>query len=66
MNLLSVEQLSKTYGEKVLFRDLGFGIGKGEKVALVARNGTGKSTLLRILAGKDVPDAGTVSVRKDT
>lgn len=66
MNLLSVEQLSKTYGEKVLFHDLGFGIGKGEKVALVARNGTGKSTLLRILAGKDVPDAGTISVRKDT
>jgi ATP-binding cassette subfamily F protein uup len=65
MNILSVEQLSKTYGEKVLFRELNFGIQKGEKVALVARNGTGKSTLLRILAGKDIADSGTVSSRKD-
>lgn len=66
MNLLSVEQLTKSYGDKILFRDLNFGIQKGEKVALVARNGTGKSTLLRILAGLDVADSGTIAVRKDT
>ncbi len=66
MNLLSVEQLSKSYGDKVLFKDLNFGIQKGEKIALVARNGTGKSTLLRILAGLEVADSGTVSLRKDS
>ncbi|MEY4594110.1 MAG: hypothetical protein RIQ47_520, partial [Bacteroidota bacterium] len=66
MNLISVEQLTKSYGDKLLFRDLNFGIQKGEKVALVARNGTGKSTLLRVLAGIDVADSGTISVRKDT
>ncbi|MFM9026948.1 MAG: ABC-F family ATP-binding cassette domain-containing protein, partial [Bacteroidota bacterium] len=65
MNLLSVENLSKSYCDKVLFRDVGFGIQRGEKVALVARNGSGKSTLLRILAGQDIPDEGNVSVRKD-
>ncbi|HRG59088.1 MAG TPA: ABC-F family ATP-binding cassette domain-containing protein [Bacteroidia bacterium] len=65
MNLLSVENLSKSYGEKQLFEDLSFGISQGEKVALVARNGTGKSTLLRILSGKDTADAGNVVFRKD-
>ena len=66
MNLLSVENLSKSYGDKLLFKDINFGIQKGEKVALVARNGTGKSTLLRILAGIEVADAGQCSLRKDS
>ncbi|HNP48370.1 MAG TPA: ABC-F family ATP-binding cassette domain-containing protein [Bacteroidia bacterium] len=65
MNLLSVENLSKSYGEKILFNGINFGISKGEKVALIARNGTGKTTLLRILAGQDLADSGEVTLRKD-
>jgi len=63
MNYLSVETLSKNYGEKTLFKDISFGLAKGDKVALIANNGTGKSTLLRILAGKDVADSGQFSFR---
>src|SRR3954465_12882668 len=65
MNLLSVEDLSKSYSEKRLFKDISFGIEQGQKVALVAKNGTGKSTLMKILAGQDVPDSGRVTLRKD-
>ncbi|MBK6445393.1 MAG: ABC-F family ATP-binding cassette domain-containing protein [Bacteroidetes bacterium] len=65
MNLLSVENLSKSYGEKILFDGISFGIAKGEKVALIARNGTGKTTLMRILAGQDNADSGDVTMRKD-
>lgn len=64
MNYLSAENLSKRYGERVLFEDLTFGLAKGDKTALVAGNGTGKSTLLRILAGKDTADTGNVVYRK--
>ena len=60
-NVLSVETLCKNYGEKSLFEDITFGIGEGQRVALVAKNGTGKSTLLRILCGTEVADAGTVT-----
>ncbi|GAB5539930.1 MAG: ABC-F family ATP-binding cassette domain-containing protein [Salibacteraceae bacterium] len=63
MNYLSAENLTKTYGERTLFADISFGLAKGDKVALIANNGTGKSTLLRILAGKDVADSGTFSFR---
>ncbi|MEM0999487.1 MAG: ABC-F family ATP-binding cassette domain-containing protein [Bacteroidota bacterium] len=63
MNYLSATGLAKSYGTKVLFEDLTFGVGKGQKIALVGRNGCGKSTLLRIFAGKDQPDAGEVSLR---
>lgn len=65
MNLLSVDQLSKSYGDKVLFEKLSFGILQGQKVALVAKNGSGKSTLLRIIAGSDTPDDGAVITRKE-
>lgn len=51
MNYLSLENITKTYGEKVLFQDLSLQISKGQKVALVAKNGTGKTTLLRVIAG---------------
>lgn len=60
VNYLSVENVSKSFGIKVLFEGLTFGISQGQKVALVARNGTGKSTLLNILTGKDTPDTGRV------
>ncbi len=65
MNYLSIENLSKMYGEKVLFSDLTFGLDKGDKVGLIARNGSGKTTLLKILAGQEVPDSGSVVFRKD-
>lgn len=65
MNILQAEHLSKSYGEKVLFDDISFGIEKGQKVALIARNGTGKSTLMRILAGLDSADSGRVTLRND-
>ncbi len=65
MNYLTVERLSKTYGEKLLFDDITFGLEKGQKSALIAKNGTGKSTLLNIIAGLEQPDAGQVVVRKD-
>lgn len=65
MNLLSVENVSKSYGLRVLFEGITFGLSQGDKVALVARNGAGKSSLLRIISGKDVPDTGIVSMRKD-
>jgi len=63
MNYLSAENVSKSYGEKVLFSNISFGLSKGEKVALVANNGAGKSTLLRILCDKDSGDTGAVSLR---
>lgn len=63
MTYLSTENLSKKYGLKLLFEDLTFGISKGDKTALIAQNGVGKSTLLKILAGKEAPDSGEVMVR---
>lgn len=65
LNYLLVEQLSKSYGEKELFSDITFGIDQGSKVALIARNGAGKSSLLNIISGKDLPDSGSVTFRKD-
>lgn len=65
MNLLSVENLSKTYGERVLFKSISFGLAEGDKVALVAANGTGKTTLLNILAKRIAPDNGRVVFRND-
>ncbi len=63
MNYLSIETLSKSYGDKTLFKDISFGIQKGEKVALVAKNGSGKSTLMRILMGYEIADSGEFSFR---
>lgn len=65
MNILSVENISKSYGLKVLFEGITFGLSEGDKVALVARNGAGKSSLLRIISGQDNPDTGIVSFRRD-
>ena len=66
MNLVSVEGISKAYGEKVLFEPISFGINKDQKIALIAKNGSGKTSILKILAGTDTPDQGAVNCRKDT
>ena len=65
MNFLSVEQLTKSYGERLLFSDLTFGIEQGQKAAIVAKNGAGKSTLLRCLLGLEPVDSGIVTFRKE-
>ncbi len=65
MNYLTVENLTKTYGEKLLFENITFGIERGQKTALIARNGTGKTTLLNIIAGREFPDSGKVILRND-
>ncbi|MCI7575948.1 MAG: ABC-F family ATP-binding cassette domain-containing protein [Bacteroidales bacterium] len=62
---LQADQLTKSVGDKVLFRNLSFGIAEGQRVALVARNGAGKSTLLDILTGNGEADSGTITFRKD-
>ena len=60
MNLLTIEHLTKSYTERLLFDDTAFSINEGEKVGLIGINGTGKSTLLRIAAGLEEPDEGSV------
>src|SRR5690554_5229865 len=65
MNYLSVENISKSYGERVLFKDLSFGINKDQKIAFVAKNGTGKTSILKIITGEDMPDSGQVIIRKE-
>ncbi len=64
MNLLSVENIAKAYGEHVLFSDISFGINKDQKIALIAKNGSGKTSILNILSGVDTPDSGQVNYRK--
>jgi ATP-binding cassette subfamily F protein uup len=61
MNILSAENLSKSYGSKTLFQDITFGIDYADKIGLIGINGTGKSTLLKILAGREIPDQGKVT-----
>lgn len=63
MNYFSAENLSKSFGEQVLFEGLTFGLARGDKTALIARNGTGKTTLLNILMGKLSPDTGDFTFR---
>ena len=63
--LLTIENLTKSFGDKLLFEDISFGINAGQKTALIARNGYGKSTLLNILTGKELPDSGKVTFRGD-
>jgi len=60
-NVLSVEGLTKRFGERLIFEDLHFGLDRGQKAALVARNGTGKSTLMKVLLDIEGPDSGTVT-----
>ena len=65
ISFLQVNNLSKRFGEQLLFENLSFGIGKNQKVALIAKNGMGKSTMLKIIAGKEIADAGTIIFRND-
>jgi ATP-binding cassette subfamily F protein uup len=64
MNYLSVENISKSYGERVLFKDISFGINKDQKIAFIAKNGSGKTTIMNIINGFDEPDTGQVVIRK--
>ena len=63
LNYLSVENISKSFGERVLFEGLSFGLSYGDKVALIANNGTGKTSMLKIIAGNDVSDTGKITLR---
>ncbi len=64
MNLLTVENISKSFGELVLFENLSFGVNKDQKIALIAKNGTGKTSILKMLSGADTPDTGQINYRK--
>ena len=64
VNYLSVENVGKSFGERVLFKGVSFGLNEGQKTALVARNGSGKTSLLQILSGVLAPDEGQVTFRK--
>jgi len=65
MNFLSVENLTKSFGERILFSNVSFGIDQGQKVAIVAKNGSGKTTLLNCLMEKEQYDEGKIVFRKD-
>lgn len=65
MHYCSVEKIAKSYGIQPLFEDLSFHINEGDRIALIAKNGTGKSTLLKILAGKEQPDEGNSWIHKE-
>lgn len=65
MHYASVENITKSFGVRTLFRNISFYIEEGDKIALIAPNGSGKSTLLNIIAGKDTPDSGTIWIHKD-
>ncbi|MGN7886266.1 ABC-F family ATP-binding cassette domain-containing protein [Dyadobacter sp. 22481] len=65
MNYLSAENIAKSFGDRWLFKNISFGISRGDKVALIGTNGTGKTTFLNILTGKIPADEGEVSIRKD-
>jgi ABC transport system ATP-binding/permease protein len=65
VNYLSVENISKSYGERILFKDVSFGINKDQKIAFIAKNGSGKTTIMNMINGLDEPDTGQVVIRKE-
>ncbi|MHA7057900.1 ABC-F family ATP-binding cassette domain-containing protein [Aquimarina sp. M1] len=65
MNYVSVENIAKSFGERILFKNISFGINEGQKIGFVAKNGTGKTSLLNIIAGDEDPDEGQVVYRKN-
>lgn len=62
-SFLQVDKLTKSYGDRMLFEDVTFGVSEGDKIGIIAKNGTGKSTLLNIIAGKESPDSGEIIFR---
>ena len=60
MNIINIEHISKIYGEKTIYEDVSFGVQQGDKIGIVGINGTGKSTLLRMIAGEETPDEGQI------
>ena len=60
MNILNIEHISKIYGDKVIFDDISYGIHEGDKIGIIGINGTGKTTLLRMIAGTEEPDEGQI------
>jgi ATPase subunit of ABC transporter with duplicated ATPase domains len=64
VNYLSVENISKSFGERTLFENISFGINKDQKIAFIAKNGSGKTTIMNIINGFDEPDTGQVVLRK--
>ena len=65
MNYLNVENISKSYGEVTLFKGITFSIHKGQKIAFIAKNGTGKTSILKIISGEDSSDSGDITYRKN-
>ncbi len=65
VNYLSVENISKSFGERTLFENLSFGINKDQKIAFIAKNGSGKTCIMNIITGEDEPDSGQVVLRKE-
>ncbi len=65
MNYLSVENITKSFGARIIFKELTFGIDQGQKVAIVAKNGNGKTTLLKCLLGQEDIDDGRIVFRND-
>jgi len=64
VNYLSVENISKSFGERTLFKDISFGINKDQKIAFIAKNGSGKTQIMRMINGDDEPDSGQIIIRK--
>ena len=64
-SLLQIESLTKSFGDRMIFDEISFGVAEGEKIGIIAKNGTGKSTLLRIITGNEVYDSGKISFRND-
>ena len=60
MNIINLEHISKIYGEKTIFQDASFGVSEGDKIGIIGINGTGKSTLLKMIAGEEEPDSGQI------
>ena len=65
ISYLQIENLTKSHGDRMIFSDVTFGINQGDKIALIAKNGTGKTTLLRCIAGSESVDSGKITPRKD-
>jgi len=65
LNYLNVENISKSYGEVTLFENISFSIHKGQKIAFIAKNGTGKTSILKIISGEDTSDSGEITCRKN-